>query len=144
MRHTFGLLLVLLVAGCGGATGPGSGGGAGPAPAGYAVVVSRGGQELARLDLAALLALPQTSVETPGTGGDGAQEGPAVAAVLAEAGVDGPVDVTVTGDEGTVAYTAAELAGAVLDVTNRGTTKLAGADLPQDRWLRNVTSLAVP
>ena len=66
---------------------------------------------MARPDLAALQGLPQTSVPTPGTGGDGVQEGPAVAAVLAEAGADGPVDVTVTGDEGTVAFTAAELAG---------------------------------
>lgn len=144
MRRALTLLVLLVLAGCGGGTGPGTGGGAGPAPDGYAVVVSRDGQELARLDLAALQALPQSAVETPGTGGEGVQEGPSVAAVLAEAGVTGPLDVTVTGDEGTVAFTAAELAGAVLDVTNRGTTKLAGADLPRDRWIRSVTALEVP
>lgn len=141
MRRSAVLVMVVLglLVGC-----SGGGSGAGPAPDGYAVVVTRNGQELARLDLAALQALPQTSVETPGTGGGGVQEGPTVAAALDAAGVAEPVDATITGDEGTVAFTAAELDGAVLDFTNRDTVKLAGSGLPRERWIRNVTAIGVP
>ncbi len=126
----FGLCAGLLVAGCG-------------APADYTLTVTRGGQQLARFDLAALQALPQTRITTPGTGNSGEQDGPAVGAVLQKAGAATFTSVAVTGDEGTRTFTAAEVAGAVLDVTNRGTTKFAATGVGQDRWVRTVTELAV-
>ncbi len=113
------------------------------APASYALTVTRGGQQLARFDLAALQALPQTRITTPGTGNGGEQDGPSVAAVLEKAGATTFTGVAVTGDEGTRTFTAAEVVGAVLDVTNRGTTKFASAALGQDRWVRNVTEVEV-
>lgn len=122
--------VALLVAGCG-------------VPADYALTVTRGGQQLARFDLAALQALPQSRITTPGTGSGGEQDGPSVAAVLEKAGAAPFSSVAVTGDGGTRTFTAAELAGAVLDVTNRGTTKFASAGVGQDRWVRNVTDLRV-
>lgn len=131
MRIIIGVLAVLAVlTGC-------SGGGA------YTLAVTRGGTTLATFDLAALQGMPQVHVSTPGTGNDGSQDGPAVRTVLDRAGAGAAASVAVTGDEGTRTFTAAELATAVLDVTNRGTTKLAGADLPRERWVRNVTTLAV-
>jgi len=109
----------------------------------YTLSVTRGTTTLATFDLAALQALPQVHVSTPGTGNDGVQDGPAIRAVLDRAGAGAVTSVAVTGDEGTLTFPAADLATAVLDVTNRGTTKLAGADLPRERWVRNVTRLVV-
>ena len=123
-----GLCAALLVAGCG-------------APADYAVTVTRGGRQLVRLDLAALQALPQSHITTPGTGNGGRQDGPSIAAVLEKAGAATFTSVAVTGDEGTRTFTAVEVAGAVLDVTNRGTTKFASTAVGPDRWVHNVTDL---
>ena len=125
-----GLCAALLVAGCG-------------APGDYAVTVTRGGRQLARLDLAALRALPQSDIATPGTGDGGRQDGPSVAAVLDKAGAGTFTRIVVTGDEGARTFTAAEVAGAVLDLTNRGTTKFASAGVGQDRWVHTVTDLDV-
>ncbi|OJY47282.1 hypothetical protein [Pseudonocardia sp. 73-21] len=113
------------------------------APGGYTLTVARGGQQLAAFDLAALQALPQTRITTPGTGNGGEQDEPGVVAVLEKAGAATFTGVAVTGDEGTRTFTAAEVAGAVLDITNRGTTKFASAGVGQDRWVHNVTTIDV-
>jgi hypothetical protein len=132
-----------LLLGCGG----GSRAGASPAAAAsgqgsYAVVVRDGGRTVGRFDLAALRAMPQADISTPKSQGKQTQHGPRVRTVLARAGVQRFGRLKVAGPGGTGAFSSAEIDDqVVLDFDNRGTVKLAGANLTVDRWVRDVTEL---
>ncbi|MFC5993453.1 hypothetical protein ACFQE5_04390 [Pseudonocardia hispaniensis] len=129
--------------GASGAPGAGTEGGA-ATPVAEGLVVRRGDHELLRLDVDGLRALPQVEAATAGTG-KGSQRGPTVRAVLDRAGVGAVTTVTVEGRDPTQTLTAADLTDRlVLDLTARGTVKLAGPDLPRERWVRDVTALVVP
>jgi hypothetical protein len=149
-----GLLLATALVACGssgGGTGSGSGsgsgsgtGGGGGASSSGSVVVRDGALELARFDLAALQALPQVDVKTPQSAGDQVQTGPTVRSVLDKAGVAAVTQLRVEGRDPAQTLSGADLDGRpILDVTNRGTVKLAGPDLTTDRWVRDVTALVV-
>jgi hypothetical protein len=129
---------VVLLAGCaGGGASPSSGQGGG-----YAVVVRSGGRTAGRFDVPALKALPQTDVATPQSQGKQVQHGPLVRTVLARAGVQQFSRLRVVGPDGSETFTAVEIdQQVVLDFDNRGTVKLAGANLPQARWVHDVTEL---
>ncbi len=79
------------------------------------------------------------------------QRGPLLIDVLAASGADDWQSARVLGyGEGrafqtALTLTAAEVGGGwILDVTNRGTLKLAADDLPRDRWVRDVGEIRVP
>jgi hypothetical protein len=129
-------LSAALLLGCSGAIGQSGQAG------GHAVLVRDGGRALARFDLAALRALPQTDIATPQSQGRRVQHGPRVRTVLAQAGVLQFTSLRVVGVGGTGTFSAAEIDDqVVLDFEQRGTVKLAGANLPQARWVRDVTEL---
>jgi hypothetical protein len=106
------------------------------------VVVRTGGTTVGRFDVAALRGLPQIDVATPQSQGKQVQHGPRVRTVLARAGVQRFGRLRATGPGAAQTFTAGEIDDqVVLDFDNRGTVKLAGAHLPQDRWVRDVTEL---
>jgi len=108
----------------------------------YAVTVRSGGKTVGRFDMGALRQLPATDVATPKSPGKKVQHGPQVRAVLAQAGVHRFGRLQVTGTGGQQTFSAAEIDNqVVLDFDNAGTVKLAGAHVPQDRWVRHVTDL---
>jgi len=128
----------LLLPGCGGLARAARGG----QTAGYAVTVRSGGRAAGRFDLAALRALPQVDVVTPQSQGKQVQHGPLVRTVLAHAAVRSFGRLRALGPGATQTFSAAEIdQQVVLDFDNRGTVKLAGAHLPQDRWVRDLTEL---
>jgi hypothetical protein len=132
-----------LLFGCGGG---GHAGASGPAAtsgqAGYAVVVRDGSRTVGRFDLAALRALPQADISTLKSQGKQTQHGPRVRTVLTRAGVQRFGRLKVAGLDATGTFSSAEIDDqVVLDFDNRGTVKLAGANLPVDRWVRDVTEL---
>jgi hypothetical protein len=153
MRRSGGVVIGLLLAavlvacgpsGAGTGSGIGTGSGGGGASSSGSVVVRDGARELARFDLAALQALPQVDVKTPQSAGDQVQTGPTVRSVLDKAGVAAVTQLRVEGRDPAQTLSGADLdGGPILDVTNRGTVKLAGADLTTDRWVRDVTALVV-
>jgi hypothetical protein len=111
---------------------------------GYAVTVRSGGKEMGRFDLAALRAMPAVDVSTPQSQGKQVQHGPQVRTVLARAGVHGFATLRAAGPVDSQTFTAADIDDqVVLDFDNRGTVKLTGAHLAQDRWVRDVTELDV-
>jgi hypothetical protein len=133
------LLAAALLAACSGSGAPSGPTGQGR---GYAVVVRDGQGASHRFDLAALRALPQTDVATPQSGGKQTQSGPRVRTVLARAGVGQFGHLKVVGLDASATFSSAEIDDqVVLDFDNRGTVKLAGANLPQARWVRDVTEL---
>jgi hypothetical protein len=112
------------------------------AAAGYAVSVRSGGKTAGRYDVAALRALPAVDVATPQSQGKQVQHGPLVRAVLARAGVQGFGRLRAVGLGNAQTFSASEIDDqVVLDFDNRGTVKLAGAHLTQDRWVRDLTEL---
>ena|SRR5215469_3182936 len=109
---------------------------------GYSVTVRSGGKQMGRFDLAALRAMPAVDVSTPQSQGRQVQHGPQVRTVLARAGVQRFVTLRASGPGDAQTFTAAEIDDqVVLDFDNRGTVKLAGAHLAQNRWVRDVTEL---
>ncbi|WP_433290006.1 hypothetical protein ACQPZQ_41785 [Pseudonocardia sp. CA-142604] len=144
MRRSYtavvGLVLAAALVACGSA---GTGGGAGgDESSNGAVVIRDGDRELARFDLAALQTLQQVDVDTPQSAGDQVQTGPTIRSVLDKAGVADVSVLRVEGRDPAQTLSATDLAARpILAVTNRGTVKLAGADLPTNRWVRDVTAL---
>jgi hypothetical protein len=122
--------------------GCGSGSRAASGQAGYAVVVRDGGRTVGRFDVAALRAMPQADISTPKSQGKQTQHGPRVRTVLTRAGVQRFGRLKAVGPDATGTFSPAEIDDqVVLDFDNRGTVKLAGAKLPVDRWVRDVTEL---
>ena len=132
------LVSVAFLAACGG-TANQPGGSQGTA---YTVTVRSGGNAVGHFDLTGLRALPAVDVATPQSQGKQVQHGPLVRTVLARAGVQQFSQLRVVGLDGAQTFSSAEIDDqVVLDFDNRGTVKLAGAHLSQDRWVRDVTEL---
>ena len=79
------------------------------------------------------------------------QNGPLLTEVLAASGVEDWVSGEVVGfGEGRVFEVALDLTadeineGWILDVTNKGSLKLASADLPREQWVRDVGEINLP
>lgn len=114
--------------------------------AGYRVKVTVSGAAAASLTIAQLQDLPKVSLEAYSK----SEEGPTLLSALELAGVNDFSRVTAIGLlKGRVAsaeltLTREQVTGSViLDFTNRGTVKLAGADIPEDNWIIDVTELKV-
>ena len=114
------------------------------APKGYQVTVMRDGRTLATFTLPALEAVGVKHVVVQGQ----SQYGPTLLSVLAKAGVKSFSAVDVTGqgvrDSGKLTLTRAQVVpDVVLAVAQRGTVKIAGSDIPQDKRIRDVIRLVV-
>jgi hypothetical protein len=115
---------------------------AGDSSPGYSISVRQGSEVLKEYDLAALRALPQTSVVVEGK----EQDGPLLRSLLDDAGVDPAATVQVAGagirDEGRLTLTAAEVDRDVqLDFSDRGTAKVCSPWLDRGEWVRDVISI---
>ena len=111
-------------------------------PPPYSVSVKKGGEVLKTYDLAALRALPQTTVVVDGKD----QTGPLLQAVLDDAGAGSPHTVVIVGagvrDAGRLTLTAAQVGRAVqLDFSERGTVKVCSAWLQRGDWVRDVLTI---
>ena len=148
-RAAVAAILLLLLAGCGGdeeaGPGGGSGGGSGSdaSPAvGTILTVYQGDTVMRAWTLEELRqAVAFADVDIDGR----VQSGPLLVDVLDASGVTAWSSGEVLGkgegrafDVGVDIEAANVVEGWVLDVTNRGTLKLAADDLPQDRWVRDV------
>jgi len=116
----------------------------GDSPASYSIKVERGGEVLKQYGLAALQALPRTSVVIDGK----EQDGPLLSTVLADAGAASYDHVVIYGagirDEGSLELTAARVAANVqFDFAERGTAKICGPKLDRSEWVRDVLTISV-
>lgn len=111
-------------------------------PTSYTITIKKGGEVLKTYDLAALHALPQTSVVIDGK----RQDGPLLETVLADAGATPVRRVLIRGaglrDSGRLTLTSSQVARRVqLDFTYRGTVKACGPRLDRGEWVRDVVSI---
>jgi hypothetical protein len=151
-----GVLLVVLglgAAGCGDDDGEGSGGGGGTGggggdSGGVILNVFVAGETVASWTLADL---EEAVVFTTLTIDGDEQSGPLLIDVLAASGVDGWEQAEVLGkgegrsfDVGVEIEANAVDDGWILDVTNRGTLKLAAEALPREQWVRDVGEIRIP
>lgn len=96
------------------------------------VVTLFGGAELGELPLG------QITVE------EKVEEGPRLLDVLAAAGITSFTEVTLTGPESTMTLTTDQVDEQVLlDLTNRGTVKLASPYVPKVDWVKDITLIQV-
>ncbi len=113
-----------------------------PAPA-YAVQIKRGGVTVKTYDLAALHAMPQTSVVIDGK----EQDGPLLRTVLEAAGITDFTSVSIRGaglrDDGRLRLSRADTEGVLLDFSDRGTVKVCGPGLVWGEWVRDVLAIDV-
>jgi hypothetical protein len=112
----------------------------------YFVAVFSGDSQVATLKLNDLTNLPQVSVKADGKD----QNGPTLLSVLGLAGIKDFSSVTAYGySKGRVATAELTLSKAqineqvVLDISNQGTAKLAGPDIPGNSWIIDVNKLVV-
>lgn len=123
--------------------GKGTGDSEGSSVPGYAVVFSRGQEEIGRLTVADLRELPQAHITAAGKN----QDGPLLTSALKAVGLEGVKGVTIIGmgvrDDGRLDLGAAELPSVVLDFSDRGTVKACSPDLAWADWVRDVTEIAV-
>jgi len=133
------LVVAALATGCAKST-------SGTTEPGYLVKVTVKGAPAASLTIAQLQDLPKVSLDAYGK----SEEGPTLLSALDLAGVKDFSKITISGlMKGRVAsaeltLTRDQVTGTViLDFTNRGTVKLAGADIPEDNWIIDVTELKV-
>ncbi|MEZ4502521.1 MAG: hypothetical protein R3C39_07840 [Dehalococcoidia bacterium] len=112
---------------------------------GVVLNVTRGDELLKAWTLDEILALPQQEIEADGD----TQTGPWLRDLLAASAVGTWQHATVHGSgEGRAFDIELEIEsgpaeGYVLDITRRGTAKLAGQDLPRERWVRDVTEIRI-
>lgn len=84
--------------------------------------------------------LPLTSIVVEGK----AEEGPALVEVLRKAGVDEFNQVTLAGNGASLTLTREQVTSEViLDLTNRGTVKLAAPNVPKNDWVKDITRIKV-
>jgi hypothetical protein len=146
MKKTMKILLVMVLtvftlslgAGCSGETGKPS------AEEEYSIKIISEGEQVTSLNLTKLQSLPTVSLSAFGK----SEEGPTLLSVLKLAGINEFSKVTVIGmvrgriATGELTLTRSEITDEViLDFTNRGTTKLAGAQIPEDNWIIDVTEI---
>lgn len=110
----------------------------------YRIKIFSGGNLTTSLNLTQLQSLPNVSLSAFGK----SEEGPTLLLVLELAGVKEFTKVTVVGmvrgrlASGELTLNRDEITGdVILDFTNRGTTKLAGAQIPEDDWIIDVTEI---
>ncbi len=143
-RVVLGAAVVLLVAGC-----SGDDAGTPDPPAGDVVLRVVVENEVARdwtlADLEAEVAFVEIVID------DDVQTGPRLLDVIAASGIAEWETGEVLGmSEGRVIEVALDIDAAtvdeawVLDVTNRGTLKLAAPDLPRQQWVRDVGEISFP
>jgi len=116
----------------------------GDSPPPFSISVKKGGEALKTYDLAALLALPQVTAEMEGKD----QTGPALAVVLADAGVSSYDEVDVRGaairDSGQLTLSPVQVRRRVqLDFSERGTVKVCAPWLERKEWVRDVLTISV-
>lgn len=141
------VIALLLPACAGGAESNGSGGGSG-GDGGTVIRIVVGGDEAASWSLGELeRTVTFVDVEIDGD----SQSGPRLVDVLAAAGVDDwEVGEVLGKGEGRSFDVGLEISasevdeGWVLDVSNRGTLKLAAAELPRQEWVRDVAEIRFP
>jgi hypothetical protein len=111
---------------------------------GYSIKILSGSKQIASLSLSELQSLPKVSLTAYGK----SEEGPTLPSVLELAGVEEYTKVTVIGMvRGRIAsaeltLTRSEITDEViLDFSNRGTCKLAGATIPDDNWIIDVEEM---
>lgn len=72
------------------------------------------------------------------------EEGPRLLEVLIAAGVSDFSEVTLTGGSAPLTLTRAQVDdNTILDLTNRGTLKLATTHIPKSEWTRDITTITV-
>ena len=112
----------------------------------YSVKVFLNGELLTFVSMDDLLALEQVSF----TAENKDEEGPSLLSVLKLAGIGEFNEVTIIGlSRGRVASAELVLSRSqingqvILDITNRGTTKLTSPDIPSNNWIIDVSELRV-
>lgn len=112
----------------------------------YAITINLNGEEVAKLTLEDLLPLEQVTFQVA----DKSEEGPTVRSALALAGIEDFTQLTAHGlTKGRVATAEMTLMSkdidesVILDITNKGTCKLAGADIPDNDWIIDVNQLDI-
>ena len=110
------------------------------APDGYAVTLTSAGRT-SRVDVAMIEGLPQTTIDTP-QAGQATQTGARVSEVLKTVGVTTFDTLVVTGPKGQQSFSAEEIDDTViLGVSRRQTLRFSGENIPQDRWVQDVTGI---
>ena len=114
------------------------------APDEYRVRITRQGEELASFNIEQLKALGVKRVVLQ----TGVEEGPALADVLASAGVERYASLVILGmgqrDTGRLELSAADVGpDTVLDIAKRGTVKVAGPEIARDERVRDITEIQV-
>ena len=114
---------------------------------GYQIKFFFKGQQLDSLGLTELRSLPEVTIEI---GSDTPATGPTLQSVLELAGIKEYAKVTVIGlSKGRIATAEVtlqktEITGdVVLDFNNQGKTKLCGVQIPQDKWIIDVSEIRV-
>jgi hypothetical protein len=136
------VLPFIVLGGCSGGDDGGGSGSEDTQAAGIILTVYRGNETVMEWTLDGLRAAVEfVDLDIEGK----TQSGPLLADVLEASGVDAWTHGEVLGKgEGRAFDVGIDIAageideGWILDVTNRGTLKLAAEDLPQDRWVRDV------
>ncbi len=110
----------------------------------YEITVTRGGKTEAVLGLEDLRALPSRTVEMQGQ----EQSGPTLLSVLAEADIERFRSVRVIGmgvrDDGVIVLLPSQLdEDVLLDIAERGTTKVCGPEIPWADRVRDVQRIEV-
>jgi hypothetical protein len=112
----------------------------------YSIAVFSGDNQLAKLKIEDIKSLPQVSVTADGK----AQNGPTLLSVLGLAGIKDFSTVTAYGyTKGRVATAELTLNKSqidnqvVMDISNQGTAKLAGPNIPGNSWIIDVNKLVV-
>lgn len=152
MKHRRVLIvaaLALTIGACGGGAQPAGGSGSGGAGEGDVVLtVYEGSKIVHEWTLAELR--DQLEFVTLEIDGD-QQNGPRLLDVLAASGAAGWTTAEVLGkgesrafDVGVEVSSTEVDDGWILDVTNRGTLKLAAAALPRDQWVRDAGEIRLP
>jgi len=115
-------------------------------PGGYSIKVSQGGKAVGSLGLGDLQGLPQVSVQADGK----SQQGPTLLSAMKRAGVGEFQKVTVVGlgrervAEAQLVLTRVQVTDSVvLDINKQGKAKLAGAEIPSERWVIDVSEIRV-
>jgi len=112
----------------------------------YSIAIVSKGEQIASFTKADLLKLGQVSIVAAGS----EQNGPTLLSVLQLAGINDFNQVTAYGlSRGRLATAELTLhksqidANVVLDMTNRGTCKLCGTNIPQNDWIIDINKLEV-
>jgi hypothetical protein len=147
---SFGLLwaalLLIALCGCSGAADTSNNTTTPAADAGYQIKITLKDGQITYLGLPELQTLPTVQMEAYGK----SEEGPTFLSALELAGVSDFSKVTISGmlrgrvATGEITLSRAEVTeDVILDFSNRGTTKLAGPEIPEDNWIIDVAEISI-